>query len=114
MPTDIPYNDKLAHAIAYAGLAFWLTMALYILRPFRWHWMLVAMAIAATYGMLDELTQSLVGRDTDVRDWIADVLGALGGTAAGLIAFLILRSIRRWLRPLPEDAPPVAKDAPHG
>jgi VanZ family protein len=114
LPTRVPYNDKLAHFTAYAGLAFWLTLALYLLRPFRWRWPLVAVVIAAVYGMLDEFTQSFVGRDMDVKDWVADVLGALVGAVAGLIGFLLLRSIRRWLLPLPSDALGPAKESLHG
>jgi VanZ family protein len=49
----------------------------------------------AGYGILDELTQIPVGRHADVRDWFADVTGAIIGIvlAAGLHV-----TLRRWGR----------------
>jgi VanZ family protein len=111
MPTDIPYSDKLAHFTAFAGLAFLLTLALYIWRPFRWRWLLVAVMIAAIYGMLDEFTQSYVGRHADVRDWLADVAGAIFGASAGLVTFLVVRSFYRLFFSASDEAPILPKDA---
>jgi VanZ family protein len=111
MPTDIPYGDKLAHFTAFAGLAFLLTLALYIWRPFRWRWLLVAVMIAALYGMLDEFTQSYVGRHADVRDWLADVAGAVCGASAGLVTFLAVRGICRRIFSASGQTSMLLKDA---
>jgi VanZ family protein len=51
----------------------------------------LALAIAAAYGIFDELHQSFVpGRSADILDWFADVCGALIGIGAcwlwGIIA----------------------------
>ena len=48
--------------------------------------------VAAIYGVLDELTQTLVGRSADVADWLADMVGATVGIWAGLLAARLLRS----------------------
>jgi len=40
-------------------------------------------AIAACYGVFDELTQTLIpGRSADPLDWLADLAGALAGLGA--------------------------------
>jgi VanZ family protein len=85
-------NDKIQHFLAYGVLGFLLTATLATWRP--WSWRLVAggIAIAALYGIFDELTQTLVGRTADLKDWIADVAGATAGSvAAGLVVTLCVR-----------------------
>lgn len=78
-------NDKVQHLLAYAVLGALLTSALATLRPWSWQLVVLAIAIAAAYGVIDELTQLLVGRTADPKDWIADVVGAtLGSVVAGL------------------------------
>ncbi|MFO0944389.1 MAG: VanZ family protein [Planctomycetota bacterium] len=68
-----PGGDKIAHAIAYAVLAFLLT------RGFGHRgW---GIAITVLYGLLDEYHQSFVpGRDAGLADWLADSLGAVVGS----------------------------------
>lgn len=73
--------DKLQHAGAYAagGVAF-----ARALRPAGRGWALRAIAAVSFYGVTDELHQHFVpGRSTDVRDWIADTIGA----AIGVLVF---------------------------
>ena len=42
--------------------------------------------IAATYGVVDELTQAFVGRTPDIKDWVADLMGAtMGSVSAGVV-----------------------------
>lgn len=74
----VPGGDKIAHGIAYALLGFLLTRGL---GNRGW-----GIAVAITYGMLDEFHQSFVpGRDAGAADWIADSVGAiLGSHLAGL------------------------------
>lgn len=83
------YPDKLVHFTAYGVLA---GLAVYALGKWlasrgrtlsAWH----AAAILATivaYGLLDEFTQPLTGRDFEWLDWAADTGGAACGT---LLAF---------------------------
>lgn len=75
-------GDKTIHLAAYAGLAFlWLAAAATFGRV-SWPIYLAVLLAAAFYGAVDEVTQSLVGRDTDLADWRFDVLGAALGTTA--------------------------------
>ncbi|AEB11162.1 VanZ family protein [Marinithermus hydrothermalis] len=61
--------DKLAHALAYAGLGWLLGRGT---GRAGWAW-----GIAAAYGVLDELHQARVpGREADLWDGVADALGA--------------------------------------
>ena len=75
-------QDKMAHYVAYAGLAFLLSWAWTSRgRDFLPRGMLFALAVATLYGAVDELTQIPVpGRFGDWYDWLADMIGALTGT----------------------------------
>ena len=98
-------SDKSMHLVAYAGLAFlWLTAAA-AFGPVSWLSYVVVLIAAAVYGAVDEVSQSIVGRDTDLADWRYDMLGAALGTAAFAAAY------SAWLRrgskriPTTEDGP---------
>ena len=81
-PLPEQVSDKTGHLVAYAGLALLCVRAVggglprrVVLRAAA-----LALAIAAAYGIFDELHQSFVpGRSADIRDWFADVSGALIG-----------------------------------
>jgi VanZ family protein len=92
-PKGILGFDKVQHLIAYAALSmslgFWFS---------KKHWknnarstMLLLFGIASVYGIIDEVHQYFVpGRDCNVWDWTADVLGAiLGSLGAVFIAWKI-------------------------
>ena len=83
-PPQVPggMSDLSAHAIIYSVLGG------LVLRAFagaRWLGVTVsrsakALAVTAIYGLSDEFHQSFVpGRVSDVRDLVADVLGAVAG-----------------------------------
>jgi VanZ family protein len=79
LPTPMLFlhQDKLFHATAYAVLAFF-AMGYFsrVLANYRFA-LIVAFVFAALYGATDEWHQSFVeGRDADVYDWLADMLGA--------------------------------------
>ena len=89
IPDLLPWHDKGAHFIEYAILG-----ALYahaVMRTWPQLSLLRALAIAAlltsAWGYVDEIHQAFVpGRNSDVRDWFADTLGAIVGSAiAGAI-----------------------------
>jgi VanZ family protein len=93
VPDAVSHNDKLAHFAAYAGLACLLATFLLIARR-EWRIARVAavvLLVAAVYGILDETTQTLVGRTSDIADWLADMAGATVGTLAATILSMIWR-----------------------
>ena len=89
---DISKSDKLMHMIAFAGLAFLLAWAFPKESKRPYAHLIGAWIVACAYGAVDELSQIPVGRHADVRDWIADSIGAV----LGLIAYMIARKL--WIR----------------
>ena len=54
-----------------------------------------AWAIATLYGAFDEVHQGFVpGRTRDVRDWLADAMGAAAAVVAVWLSAILLRSRR--------------------
>jgi VanZ family protein len=62
-------------------------------RPLDWRLIGLVLLVAAGYGILDELTQALVGRSADIKDWFADLVGATAGIWAALLAHWLGRRI---------------------
>lgn len=76
----LPENsDKGMHLVAYAGLAWGLGLWRTLRGERRVPIAGVVFVVCAVYGAADELLQIPVGRQADVRDWIADACGALLG-----------------------------------
>jgi VanZ family protein len=88
--------DKLLHLAEYSGLAFLLARAL-VGDGVSWRVALLgATLLASAYGATDEYHQSFVpGRDSNVRDWSADSLGAIVGVG-------VYAAARRRLEPAPK------------
>lgn len=90
----LPFNDKGAHFIEFAGLAFLVSHALRgtfadwrDLRCFT-----VAVLTALLWGTLDEIHQAYVpGRHADVNDIFADAAGAVVGAGA----YVLIGRVRR-------------------
>ncbi len=95
--TSVAGSDKLAHLLAFAVLSAllattWQLSAGHLsLAQLGWVWVAVIV-----YAAFDEWTQSFVGRQTSLRDWLADAAGG----AIGLAVFI---SIRRAFRNRPLD-----------
>ena len=68
-------NDKLLHAVGYFTLGVLLlgTLAVRGVSPAQRAW--IALTVLLLYGIADELTQPLVGRDAAVADYLADAAG---------------------------------------
>ena len=83
VPGGVP--DVSLHEAGYFGLALLLVRAL---ARGRWagvtpRTLALAWIIAVAYGASDEWHQSFVAtRHAEIRDWIADAIGALGGVIA--------------------------------
>jgi VanZ family protein len=96
-PAPLPeyVSDKLLHFLVFALLGMLLLRALAggRLGGISWRRALAAVALAALYGLSDELHQSIVpNREPDVMDVAADALGAAAG-AAVLASLKVLRKV---------------------
>ncbi|HXR95536.1 MAG TPA: VanZ family protein [Rhizomicrobium sp.] len=78
--------DKAQHFIAYFGLAAMATMVLGLNRRLAW-----AILGVILLGAGLEILQAYTGRDPELADFIANSLGALSGTAVGILCWIALR-----------------------
>lgn len=92
-------SDKFLHFTAFAGLSFLLAWVIAPLRP-TLRAMGLTLLIAIGYAALDEWTQSFVPhRHSDVRDWIADGVGALIGLCAYMVTWVFANGVlTSWYR----------------
>jgi VanZ family protein len=82
LPQAVAVSDKVAHALAYAGLG-----ALAVLSSLRWP---AAVAVVVAFGLLVEIAQGISGyRSFEWADLLADAIGAALG--AGLASVLTHR-----------------------
>ena len=97
-------NDKVLHAMEYAGLGG------LCYRAFRWgatgpladRALVCAIVAASLYGVTDEVHQLFVPfRESSWQDWLADVTGS----AAGAVAARRLLGTS-WVSPLVAGVPP--------
>ena len=89
------YADKIVHVGIYGMLGALLALAARLSKPWsvRKVW-LFAVALAAAYGATDELHQLFVpNRSADLRDLLADAVGAALGATLTLI--VVRRGVRR-------------------
>jgi VanZ family protein len=74
--------DKALHGIEYAGLALLLCRAWRVEGAAWPQAMLLGLILASGYAATDEWHQAFVPlRDANVRDWLADTIGAAAGVA---------------------------------
>ncbi len=86
----VPGDDKLAHATAFALLAFLAWRFWEAFRPIRSARFAPLLGIALMgYAAFDEWTQQFVLRGTDINDWFADIGGII-------VMIALLEAIRRW------------------
>jgi Predicted integral membrane protein len=77
-PFEFDYQDKLYHAGAYfiMGLLAWRSFKHLVSSPIILA--LLSIAFCSFYGLSDEWHQSfVVGRESDIADWIADTSGSI-------------------------------------
>ncbi len=88
--THIPVNDlgqqsgmsdKTMYWLAYLGLVFFVWLAVSPYEKVNWRkakvWVILAAIVG--YGVIDEWLQGYVGRGTEVKDFLADMIGTLVG-----------------------------------
>lgn len=91
VPHEVSLHDKALHFSAYAVLGALLARDLQGVTA-TWWAALIAMAVAVAFGAADEWHQQFIpGRYSDVADWRADSIGAVGGT----ILWVLLHRNRR-------------------
>ena len=74
-----PFEDKLAHIVMYAGLAWLIGRRIITNGPYNW---LLVIITSSTYGILMEILQELLntGRQFEFYDILANIFGSLSGT----------------------------------
>jgi len=95
---NVPGGDKSFHLVAYGILATLFGFFLVVrqdrsltraARKARRFPFVGALTVLAVYAVFDELTQSLVGRQPDIFDCLAD----LGGIIIGLLLAVIIKHV---------------------
>jgi VanZ family protein len=84
MPSAFPDLDKFIHATEYALLAGLFVRAVLGTNQNAWFPLVWAIAVffVAFYGITDEFHQSfVVGRSSDLKDWMADTVGGMIGAS---------------------------------
>jgi VanZ family protein len=84
---NVHVGDKSAHVISYGVLAALLYLTLWRTRPADWSLLWKIPLILMLYGAFDEITQPLVHRSCELKDWYADVIGAV-------LAVVLMSSLR--------------------
>lgn len=93
---SLQHGDKIAHYVAYALLAIFLSWAWTTRRRYVPWGIVFAWGTAVLYGAIDELTQiPIPGRYGDWYDWCADSVGALTGIGLFWAADSVRRALRR-------------------
>lgn len=108
LPSHFNLIDKVCHFAAFAVLALLATLACATRRRdagvLDWRTLRNLLLVIAAYGAFDEMTQPLVGRSRELLDWLADVMGALVGTAIFAGLWSVARRTERAARLL-ENVP---------
>ena len=90
------HNDKVFHFVAFVGLAVLLCSCAACFRRPGFLLYAAIIGLAACYGIVDELTQTLVkNRTADSMDWLADVCGAIAGTLIFALGMWLFRRRER-------------------
>lgn len=78
--TELPYQDKLFHAIAYFSLTFWF-MQIYHIRHHVIRWVILFLSL----GLLLEYLQGFdPARYSEIGDMVANTLGVLAGVGLSM------------------------------
>ena len=86
------HKDKVFHFGAFVGLSILLCWCVAFFRKPGPAVYAAVVAVAACYGVFDELTQQFVPiRTADPLDWLADLCGAVLGTALFALAWQMMQ-----------------------
>lgn len=92
---DLVHKDKTLHFTAYGLLGLLVACTLAAAGRWSWRTLAVAMLMLAAFAALDEVTQPLFGRATELLDWVFDGLGLAAGVAAVIGARAVVGLLRR-------------------
>lgn len=96
LPDVSSLSDKTKHFIAYMMLAVLLNLAFIFqtrLPKVSKYSHFFTFLCAALYGIIDELHQSFIpGRQSDIKDWYADISGSL----LGILIVFVIKKITEW------------------
>lgn len=95
-------SDKTHHYLAYLGLSLLVGGWLVVRRQVGVRELIGVLCLLALYGGFDEITQPLVQRTCDLRDWFAD----MSGVTTGLLLFFV--GLRVWRRTTTTEALPLS------
>lgn len=101
-------SDKHLHLAGFLTLGVLLTGRSWLHQPLTWRRAAGLWTIAALYAVVDELLQGPVGRQPDVLDALADMLGAALGILAAATTTRLLE--RHWLNRLVSNDHPANDD----
>ena len=83
-PLELNVSDKWEHYVAYAILGLLLAAWRSVCGAIAWGSALRLWVMAIAYGAFDEVTQPIFGRNADLLDWRADIVGS----ATGIVLFV--------------------------
>ena len=88
-------RDVTLHLCAYLilTLLYWIARHSAVKPDLKNRSIYLTFLLMAAYGAADEITQKIVGRNADIRDWFADVAGII----TALVLVFCLRRWRHWL-----------------
>lgn len=93
---DFPHNiDKVAHFVAYAGLAFLLGLWFAVTRPISFRDYVVVFGVTVVYSIADELLQAIPFLHRTADPW--DVLADWVGSAIGLVLLAGFLAVARGI-----------------
>ena len=90
----VPGADKLLHFIAYGCQAMLAMGALYFTNRLVLKNVIYLTIILTTFGAIDELTQPIFSRQTELLDWVADCVGILFGVCSAQLIVHIRSQIK--------------------
>lgn len=85
-------SDKLLHFSAFFGLSFLICWAISTHPKHRYRNVIIALLICVVYAIFDEVSQIPVGRTADIKDFAADILGAISGASVYVVLRALLKA----------------------
>ncbi|MEO2042818.1 MAG: VanZ family protein [Pirellulales bacterium] len=89
-----PGVDKWLHLVAYGCQSILAMSVLYFTNRLVLKNVVLLVAILATFGAIDELTQPMFSRQAELLDWVADCVGIVFGVCSGWLVIQIRQAIK--------------------